>query len=332
VRYATISAICQIGGQPGTHFSRSTIREVAFPLVSPQTAEKLEAIPVTSPRITASRLLALWHLASLDAPTVAVVWTLAIAWAAGVRLEPWIPLLIACGTWTAYAGDRLLDARRAIRSGNLDVLRERHYFHWRHRRKLLPIAACTAAIASILVLRLMPLAAREHDSLIVGAALAYFSGVHSPTRFPPWLRRITSKELLVGALFAAGCAAPAFSQVHSKLAGASNPGAILACVAFFAVLAWLNCTAIECWESRSERPHIRALATMTCLTGFAIALAMSFTHARASALVCSGAFSALLLLLLDRYRHRIAPLALRVLADVVLLVPAILILPGAYPG
>jgi hypothetical protein len=38
-----------------------------------------------------------------------------------------------------------------------------------------------------------------------------------------------------------------------------------------------------------------------------------------------------LLLLLNRYRHRIAPLAVRVFADLVLLVPAILILPGAHP-
>jgi hypothetical protein len=270
------------------------------------------------------RLLALWHLASLDAPTVAVVWTLAIAWAAGVPLNPWMPLLIACGTWTVYAGDRLLDAHRAIRSGHLGALRERHFFHWRHRRVLLPLAACTAAIAAMLVLRLLPLATREHDSLLAGAALAYFSGVHSRLSFPGWLRRIASKELLVGILFTAGCAAPAFSRMHLSAAWP-----IVACTAFFALLAWLNCTAIECWESL-ESPTMRALAAITCVLGLAIALALSFSAARAAALACSGALSALLLLLLDRYRSHVAPLALRALADLVLLAPLLLFPIGAH--
>ncbi len=63
------------------------------------------------------RALHLWHLASLDAPTVAVVWTLAFAWAAGVHLDRWVLVLLASGTWTVYVGDRLLDAHRAIRVG-----------------------------------------------------------------------------------------------------------------------------------------------------------------------------------------------------------------------
>jgi len=51
--------------------------------------------------------LRLWHLASLDAPTVAVVWTLGFAWAASVRLPPWIPVLLALATWAVYVADRL---------------------------------------------------------------------------------------------------------------------------------------------------------------------------------------------------------------------------------
>ena len=305
---------------------------MALPLVSSQIAEQIDVITVARRPITLPRFLALWHLVSLDAPTVAVVWTLAIAWAAAVRLDTWIPLLVACGTWTVYVGDRLLDARRAIRSGILASLRERHYFHWRHRRKFLAIAICTTTIAGILVHRLMPLATREHDSVIAGAALAYFSGVHSRARFPAWLRRITSKELLVGVLFATGCAAPAFSHLPWTFSSASTAWPIFVCVAFFALLAWLNCAAIECWESGIEGPQIQAVAAKICLTGFAITLAFFFTHRRASALLCSGALSALLLLLLDRSRRWLAPLAVRVFADAVLLVPAILIAPGSHPG
>jgi hypothetical protein len=68
-------------------------------------------------QLDAPVLLRLWHLMSLDAPTVAVIWSLSFAWAAGVHLPRWIPVLLALGTWAVYVGDRLLDTRSALRSG-----------------------------------------------------------------------------------------------------------------------------------------------------------------------------------------------------------------------
>jgi hypothetical protein len=47
-----------------------------------------------------------------------------------------------------------------------------------------------------------------------------------------------------------------------------------------------------------------------------------------SALLISGALSTLLLLALHRLRGRLAPITLRALADLVLLVPAALLIPG----
>ncbi len=82
--------------------------------------------------------LRLWHLASLDAPTVAVVWSFAFAWSAGIKLPDWVSALLVLAVWPVYVIDRLLDARAGLRSQNLDRLRERHLFHWRHRRLLLP--------------------------------------------------------------------------------------------------------------------------------------------------------------------------------------------------
>lgn len=274
------------------------------------------------------RWLSVWHLASLDAPTVAIVWASAIAWAAGVHLETWITLLLACGTWTVYVGDRLLDARRAIRSGNHAALRERHYFHWRHRLKLLPIAACTAAVAIILIVRLMPVAVRERDSLIAAAALAYFSGVHAQTKLPAWMTRIASKEFLVGVLFTAGCAAPALSRLHWNDASAWTEWPVLACILFFAVLAWLNCTAIKIWESSIRNTSFHWFAAIICIVGLAASLTLSFSNTPASGLICTGAVSAFLLFLLDHVRNRIEPLTLRALADVALLTPAILLALG----
>lgn len=248
-------------------------------------------------------------------------------------------MLLACGTWTVYVGDRLLDAWRGFRSHDEGGLQERHYFHWRHRRVLIPIAVCSASIATALVLRLMPAPAREQDSVLAAAALTYFSGVHSAQfsawiRRTRWMRRLASKELLVGVLFTAGCATPALSRLHRSAAGARSEWPVLACIVFFAALAWTNCSAIESWESATQAGvHPRAgLLGIIGLAGSA-ALAFANPHAmRAAALLCAGGAGALLLAVLDRKRQRIAPLALRVLADAVLLTPAVLISLGARSG
>src|SRR5271156_1049832 len=100
--------------------------------------------------------VSLWHLTSLDAPTVAVVWTLAFAWAARVHLPIWLPIVLALAAWSFYIGDRLLDARNAR-----TPLRERHHFHWRHRRIFLPLAVTSAILGMLLVLHSMPIPARE---------------------------------------------------------------------------------------------------------------------------------------------------------------------------
>ena len=127
-----------------------------------------------------------WHLTSLDGPTVAVIWTLAFAWAARVRLPVWAPLGLGLAAWFAYIGDRLLDAYRRS-----DGLRARHHFHWRHRRVFLPVALLAAAGAVGIALSVMPLAARERGSMLAAAALVYFASVHSPRRRP--IRRVTSR-------------------------------------------------------------------------------------------------------------------------------------------
>ena len=106
------------------------MEKVPLPLANPQ-AKKPATTQLRQAHCLAKApaVLRLWHLTSLDAPTVAVVWTLAFARATGVQLPTWVPLLIALGTWTVYVGDRLLDARSGLRSCSFNRLRERHFFH-----------------------------------------------------------------------------------------------------------------------------------------------------------------------------------------------------------
>jgi hypothetical protein len=265
--------------------------------------------------LEAPALLRLWHLASLDAPTVAVVWTLAFAWAAGIRLPLWLTSLLALAAWCVYVADRLLDARNAN-----TPLRARHHFHWKYRRLFAPLGVLAAIAALALVLHSMPFAARERNSVLAAAALAYFTSVHSPWRVTEPKFRFP-KEFLVGILFTAACAAPTVSRIGAHWLP------LLPAILIFMALAWLNCHAIESWESGFERRFTILRVASGLATGALIAsvLSASAHHPRMSALLGAAALSATLLAALDSYRHRLTPVALRVYADLALLAPVFLL-------
>jgi len=285
-------------------------------------ASRATRFPAAERRFDAPGLLRFWHLASFDAPTVAVVWTLAFAWAGHVRLPVWIPVLLALTAWAVYIADRLLDAHAAQRISNLQGLRERHLFHHRHRRLLAPLAVAAACGAACIVFTLMPAPVRERDSVLGAAALAYFTGVHSSRGFS-WQNlwgnsRVFRKELLVGVLFTAACALPALSRAAAQGWMAVWP--LFAAAVFYALLAWLNCHAIDRWES--ERPASKSrISTRACILAIAGLLVACNLQPRPAALIAAGAGSALLLALLDHLRGRLTPLALRAGADLVLLTP-----------
>ena len=280
------------------------------------------------------RLLTLWHLCSLDAPSVAIAWSLGFAWAMGGHLAAWVPAMQVLMVWAVYVCDRLLDARRAMGAGELHRLRERHFFHWRHRRVLLPLAMGAGCAACGLIFAFMPDAARERNSLLAAACLAYFARVHSGGRMRPFLPAIFTKELLVGVLFTAGCALPVFGSLWALHRASFRP--LLCVTAFFALLAWLNCHAIDAWESgglgsgpaggerRSSFSAVASTACVLALAGLALAALMT-PLPRVAALLAAGGASAAMLALLDIKRDRLSPVTLRAAADAILLTPAVLL-------
>jgi len=276
-----------------------------------------------SHKFDAPRPLALWHLTSLDAPTVAVVWTLAFAWAARVPLPVWVPVLLALVAWPVYIADRLLDARSAHATAQLHRLRQRHHFHWNHRKIFFPLALASACAAVVVVFSFMPIAARERNSVLAAAALVYFSSVHSPHRLPLPKSRIFSKEFLVAILFTAACTLPTLSRTAATSPTTFWP--LLLSAAFFTLLAWLNCHAIERWESSPSRSGITVPAILLTLTALLLSATLFVVHhSRPAVLIAAAGASALLLALLDRQRNRLTPLALRATADLVLLTPVLL--------
>lgn len=185
---------------------------------------------------------------------------------------------------------------------------------------MIPACASAASIAATIVLILMPAPVRRHDSVLALAALAYFSGVHSRPNLPAWARRLFSKELLVGVLFAAGCALPALSRIDLFSASLIPHIPICAVVLLFASLAWLNCHAIDCWESNSPS-RVALFAVTLGVAGILLAAVSAPIQLRPAGLIAACALSALLIALLDHLRTRLTPLALRAAADLVLLTP-----------
>jgi hypothetical protein len=299
-------------------------------------------------------VVAFWHLASLDAPTVAVVWSLAFAWAWQIHVTAQVMLVLALTVWCAYVCDRLLDARILDRRTGLDSptgvirtgLRERHYFHWRHRRLLTPLAAAAACIAGAAAMTLLPHLARARGLVLAASALVYFSGVHATPRagqgrlvlFWP-----ISKESLVAVLFAAGCILPAWPRFHASGAQEFSHVWFWIPAIYFAAVAWLNCRSIAKWESADEagsssfdhegrahfegaghRTNLKA-ALLIAFVGLLFGMIAGAWHPRVAALLTAGGVSALLLALLDGTRGRMTPLALRAAADLVLLIPLVIL-------
>jgi hypothetical protein len=270
--------------------------------------------------------LALWHLLSLDAPTIAALWTWFVAHANHIRLPLASPAAMALAVWMLYAADRLLDARLLDTQPLLhNELEARHLFHHRHRRAfLLGIAFAAIALAALLP-RID--AAAIHLYLTEGALLfAWFLILHatrSAHRLP--------KEIAVGLFFAAAIFIPTVSR---------NPGLrleLLPVAILFATLCGLNCLFIYAWEHDSTAPantrqahattrlalrHLPALAVSAAIADIAIAL-LDPASPRSIAIAC--ALSTVLLLALDRTRRRFREVTLRAAADLVLLTPLALL-------
>jgi hypothetical protein len=264
---------------------------------------------ITAPaRIT--NPLVLWHLLSLDAPTVAALWTYFIARATHTALPAALPIAMFLAVWILYAVDRLLDTRHLHSAAHARTaeLEARHLFHFRHRRTFLAIIPIAAIAAASLLPDL--LTAALHLYAIEGALLiGWFLLVHTThSRLP--------KELVVGLYFAAATFTPA-------LVREPHPATLLAYAGMFAVLCTLNCLFIHAWEDdfRPANNHLPVAAALLAVIG----LGASFL-ATAPAIPTACAMAAASLLAVHCSRGNLSRTHVRAAADLALLTPA-LVLP-----
>ncbi len=237
----------------------------AGPKIDP-VASTTTSLPPSSVAQIPPNPLVLWHLLSLDAPTVACLWTWFLAHTAGLALPPTSIVAMFVAVWILYAADRLLDARplgsgalgtrplegRPVLGGlppdsrrpNTDTsqphthrLEARHLFHHRHRPGYLGGILVAALTLSSLAPRLLPSAL--HLYLVEGALLvAWFLVLHAT----PFARPLP-KEFVVGIFFAAAAFIPTVAR-RPELRLALAPSALL-----FAALCTLNGLFIHAWEA-----------------------------------------------------------------------------------
>lgn len=280
------------------------------------------------PRSRLLRSALYWHLLSLDAPTVAVLW----AWSFERAIDRPISIsalaVLGLGTWLIYVADRLLDARPP-RSACKE-LRERHFFHARHRPALLAVVWPATAGLLCLIVR-MPAGDRRDDAVVFAVAMLYFAGIHLVF---PRARKWFAREIIVGVVFALATAVPAWSQ------GLRSRPQLALLVPLFAALCCLNTIAIEVWEQDGKRRVSVSLASAALAVSAALLALWTGRQdpTLLPLLVCAG-FSAMLLFCLDHLHQRrsageAAPddraawlLFVRVAADAALLTPLLFVVP-----
>jgi len=254
----------------------------------------------------------LWpNLLSLDAPFVAVLWQVLFVRCFHVASDAVTSVLLVTSVWLIYAADRALDAWRGERSS------PRHRFYHAHWRTLLPVWMAVLSASAWLALTELPPALLRRGSGLMAVVLIYFALVHGVGRRAPAL---WSKEASVGLVFALGASLAAWTNVRTI--------ADAAAIVLFFVLCWINCAAIQKWESSDfSGTGLGAMHGNSSAVSFgAVGVALV-----AGALLCmdrpilGGAelASACAFVWLDRARRRLSPDALRVLADVALLSPMV---------
>lgn len=256
-----------------------------------------------------ARVVARWHLLSLDAPTVATVWMIFVAHSAALVL-PWVePAAMFVAVWMIYAADRLLDGQRG------EELEQRHRFHLAHRRGFLAAIAAAAAALLYLLPRIDPRALRLDvllATLLAVWMLLIHAGARGSSRLP--------KEVAVGLFFPAAVFIPTVARMPWLRAP------LLPLAALLAGVCALNCLLLYAWEHPTPRKDAHwttrwasrhldliALALLLC------AAALAFVQRGGPALAC--ALSVALLWALHRGRRRFSAITLRSAADVVLLTP-----------
>jgi hypothetical protein len=268
---------------------------------------------------------------SLDAPAVVVLWQRLLAGSASVATRAPEAVVLGCSVWLAYAADRWIEGWRLAPE---NILTHRHRFYQRWRWPLLGAWACVLCLDVAVAARGLPSAEFWGGALVLPPVAAYLLSHQLVHRGSRWR---APKEVCVALLLGAGAAVFAASRPAADLRGMAAP------LALFVLLCFSNCALISLWEDEVDRSHGqtslalqfggaaalgRALPWALAAAAAAVWIA-NVPHARAAS-ACAAA-SGVFLGLVGLAEPRIGRFGARVLADLALMTPAALLLPGVSP-
>lgn len=265
------------------------------------------------------------NLLSLDAPLVAVAWLHIFAKTWRLGYLPWeASAVLGLGVWAVYAADRLLDA--SMLGAMPGALHARHRFHRAHQKTFGLGVGVALLVALVLVCTKMPMTIYKH-LLLGGVMVGGFFGL-SMLASQETSKVPVTKNVLAGVTFAFGTAMMAHIYRWEYAIFDMLMSREFKC---FAALCILNICAIDVWEhaSRSADPETRAsdelalTLPLTLLGGAALLFALLDDQQSSRPFFYAILTGAALLYVLNRARARFSMDALRVLADVALLVPAL---------
>jgi len=264
------------------------------------------------------------NLLALDAPLVAVVWLSAFARAFDSMVEWSVMVALFAAVWCVYLADRLIDARRLQDESTATA---RHVFARRHRTLFLIASLVSLGAGGWLALTRLDPGLLRSGLVLVGAVGGYFGGF--VRLFRNW-RPLPAKEVVCGVVFSIGCALGVEAVRDNWLSA-------LPAVFLFGGVCSLNCLAISAWEKRSDRVNDttaagcwwRRLDADLPWLGVALMLLsyIAYYEADGGAIFAAMFVSSLGLTLLHLLRAApwLGTRLRRVLADVVLLTPLLLV-------
>ncbi len=271
------------------------------------------------------------NLLSLDAPLVAVAWLYVFAKTWRADYHPWEAYVsLGLVVWVIYVMDRLLDASLLTTSSR--KLQARHEFHYKHR-KWFTIGAIGAGLTALVLVVSYMSYAIYHYVLIGGVVVAGFFGLsmlssQEEDEIPH------TKNILAGIGFSFGTA----TMAHVYLPGRDVYELLMSPLfILFAVLCALNISAIDFWEHARRSTDVETKASdelaltlpLTLLGASSLILALRDQEMALRPFFYAILSGAALLQILNRSRARFSMDALRVLADVAILLPFLVYLASA---
>ncbi len=248
---------------------------------------------------------------------------------------PWAAYFaLGLAVWVIYVSDRLLDA--SLIGGPSEKLEPRHEFHRRHQRLFRWLVLVAGLAVIVLVVTQLPMTlfgfgisgGKDINAvpflgviLVAGFFVLSITSTHGPDEIPH------AKNILAGAAFAYGTSMIAYAFKPLPLWEFVLSRELIA----FGLLCILNISAIDLWEHsrRSSDPEIKATdelaltLPLVLLGGSALVFAAQDHELTTRPFYYAVLTGAALLYIVNRNRSRFSMDALRVLADVALLVPII---------